>query len=104
MMGRDEDGLMGGCPWLPDAAVVLSVYSEVTPPVTPVVVMMVPETAVITIVENNLVPGVRCRWQRSAWTDGPGHVRKIGRADRQRAQRVCMSACKGGGDEAEMKK
>ena len=94
----------GGFSWLLHATVVLSVDGEVAPPVAPVVVMVVPETATIAVVEDNLVPGVCCRWQRGAGTDGPGHVRKIGRADRQRAQRVCMGTCKGGGDEAEIKK
>ena len=105
--GRKQGGAggrrAGGFPRLPDAAVVLTVDGKVTPPVA-VVVMMVPETAVIAVVEDDLVPGVRCRWQRGAGTDGPGHVRKIGRADGQRAQRICMGACKGRGDEAEMKK
>ena len=92
----------GGLPRLLHAAVVLAVDGEAAAMVMPV--MMVPGAAVIAVIEDDLVPGVRCRWQRGAGTDGPGHVRKIGRADRQRAQRVCMSTCKGGGDEAEMKK
>ena len=91
----------GGFSRLLHTAVVLTVDSEAAAPVMPM--MMVPEAAVIAVVEDDLVPGIRSRWQRGAGTDGPGHVREIRRADGQGAQRVCMSACEGGGDEAEMK-
>ncbi len=66
-------------------------------------VMMVPETPIIAVVEDDLVPRIRRGWERRAVTDGPGHVRKIGRANGQGAQRVCMSACEGSGHEEEMK-
>jgi hypothetical protein len=67
------------------------------------VVMVVPETTVIAVVEDNLVPRIRCRWQGDARTDGPGHVWKVRRADGQGAQCVCMCADEGGGEEAKMK-
>lgn len=69
-----------------------------------VVMMAVPAAAVIAVVENDLVPGVRCGRKRDARADGPWHVRQIRRAHRQRAHRVCMSACNRNGHEAEMKK
>ena len=70
------------------------------------VVMMVVAVpaAVIAVIEDDLVPEVRCGRKRDAWADGPGHVRQIRRAHGRRAHRVCMSACDCDSHEAEMKK
>ena len=84
--GRERThGLAAG---LLHTAIIISGHGKA---VAVVMVVVAVPAAVIEVAAGQLLPGVRRRWQWYAGAHG------------QRANRVCMSACKGGGDEKQMK-